>query len=128
VRTLNFTALLVITCAGAFIAPAGSSAAGPCAEPTIQAIAGQTTHGTDGPDVIRGTEFDDIIVGHGGGDVICGGAGDDALIGGPGANRLFGGAAPTDWLAATIHLAMSSPIAATGGRALTSPSLAPAKS
>ena len=103
----------MITCAGAFIAPADSSAAGPGAEPTIQAIAGQTAHGTDGPDVIRGAEFDDIIFGHGGGDVICGGAGDDvlygdeqadtndrfyggagddALIGGPGANLLFGGA------------------------------------
>ena len=75
-------AATVVLLAVALVAPAGAGGVGPCANPTIQAVKGQTTIGTDGPDVIRGTEFRDEIDGRGGDDVICGRGGRDRLYAG----------------------------------------------
>jgi Ca2+-binding RTX toxin-like protein len=75
--------------AGGLASPAG--AASPCATPTIQMVAGKTTYGTNGPDVIRGTAAGDIAGGAAGADVICGGRGPDDLYGGSGDDNLYGG-------------------------------------
>jgi Ca2+-binding RTX toxin-like protein len=59
--------------------------------PTIIAVAGVTTTGTPGADVILGSAGDDVIDGMGGHDYICGYGGDDAIFGGVDAEAIDGG-------------------------------------
>jgi len=58
---------------------------------TIYSVAGQTTVGTAGNDIICGTEGADNIAGLGGNDTIYGFGGNDNISGGEGADRVFGG-------------------------------------
>ena len=63
---------------------------------TIQAVPGQRTVGTQGPDVIAGTAGPDVIIGRGGDDRICSQGGDDLVRGGGGNDRIrTGGTAAT---------------------------------
>ena len=62
----------------------------PCVAPTIVALPGVTTRGTDGADVILGTEGDDFIDAGAGDDVVCGLAGSDHLYGQDGVDLLIG--------------------------------------
>lgn len=73
------------------------------ATPTIVAVAGVPTVGTEGPDVILGTTGPDDISGGGGADRICARGGPDLVRGGGGADRVdlgsgndqaFGGSGP----------------------------------
>lgn len=59
--------------------------------PTINAVAGVTTFGSAGADVILGTDGNDVIYGRGGNDRICGLGGNDTLVGNGGRDRLDGG-------------------------------------
>src|ERR1051326_7578577 len=60
--------------------------------PTIVAKPGETTNGTDGPDVIVALEGGQhYIYGNGGDDKICGGPGMDSIDGGPGDDQIDGG-------------------------------------
>lgn len=68
-----------------------SAAEADCAHPTIVAVAGETTFGTDGRDVILGTQGPDQIFGGAGNDVICGLGGNDDLIGDDGADEIYAG-------------------------------------
>lgn len=60
-------------------------------QPTIIAVPGQVTIGTNGPDVIIGTAGNDTIKGRGGNDRICAFGGGDVVRGGKGADRISGG-------------------------------------
>lgn len=83
-------ALVLVLLALSFAAP--SSAAGPCAHPTVTGTdRNDRLRGTDGPDVIAGLGGNDVLTGLGGDDVLCGGPGKDRLRGGPGDDVLLGG-------------------------------------
>ncbi|CCH33040.1 calcium-binding protein [Actinosynnema sp. NPDC047251] len=58
--------------------------------PTIFAVPGVVTVGTNGPDVILGTPFADEIHARQGNDVVCGLPGNDVIYGGAGDDRVFG--------------------------------------
>ena len=71
--------------------PAGSAVKCFGEDPTIYAVPGHITRGTDGDDVIVGTDGDDDIRGGKGRDRICGRGGDDYLRGAGGRDRISGG-------------------------------------
>ena len=77
--------------AGLVVAAPSATAAPTCfgLEPTIEAVAGVVTQGTEGDDVIVGTPGPDVIFGNGGNDRICSKAGADEVDGGAG-NDLIG--------------------------------------
>ena len=58
---------------------------------TIRAVAGVTTFGTNGPDVIRGTSGPDLIFARAGNDTVCALDGDDEVHGGHDADVIDGG-------------------------------------
>jgi Ca2+-binding RTX toxin-like protein len=73
--------------------------------PTIYAVPGVVTVGTNLPDVILGTpaadeiharQGDDVVCGLGGNDLIFGGAGDDLLLGQRDDDNVFGGEGDDD--------------------------------
>jgi Ca2+-binding RTX toxin-like protein len=75
--------------------------------PTIYAVPGVVTSGTNMPDVILGTPFadeiharqgDDVVCGLGGNDLIFGGLGDDLLLGQGDNDTVFGGEGDDDML------------------------------
>ncbi len=95
-RTAAITALLamVAATAGFVILQLSASAQTTCLgrAPTIYAVPGEPTRGTNGPDVIVGTSGPDVIRGRGGDDLICSGDGDDEVLGGSGDDQIALGA------------------------------------
>lgn len=101
-RTGTSLTVISLVAASLVIALPSATAAATCfgLEPTIQAVAGVVTQGTDGDDVIMGTSGPDVIRGNGGNDRICskggaddvdGGAGDDLITLGRGNDVARGG-------------------------------------
>ena len=79
-------------------APSATAARGRCfgQAVTIEAVPGQRTVGTQGPDVIAGTTGPDLIIGRGGDDRICSLGGGDVVRAGPGNDRVRAGGAAGD--------------------------------
>ncbi|MEM7285220.1 MAG: hypothetical protein AAF480_02620 [Actinomycetota bacterium] len=89
-RTGTLLAVVALVATSLVVAAPTATAASTCfgLEPTIEAVAGVVTVGTDGDDVIVGTPGPDVIRGNGGDDRICSKGGADDVDGGPGADLI----------------------------------------
>lgn len=84
-QVIKLGALAILMAAALFV-PRATTAADPCAAPTVPGLVG-----TAGNDVIRGTAGNDVLKGYGGNDTLCGLGGNDTLQGDQGNDRLYGG-------------------------------------